>query len=241
MKARTILLVAAAAVLAGCGLLPTVTGSGDLVAKTVSLGSFTHVAASQACKVRILPAAVESIQLIVDDNLVDYLDIRKTGVDSVQISLKQGYWYVGTTFQAEVRMPSLASLDMSGGSEATVQPGFPPLGAFEVTLSGASQADIQSLACGALAADISGGSTLTASGTATSESLTLSGGSTAELLSCPALSARVDLSGASVCWIDVGTGPIDLMASGASTLHYRGTPAFRSLDLSGGSSLVAVF
>ena len=235
-----LLCMAAAAVLSGCGLLPIVKGSGFTVTTPYSLAGFTHVMAEQNCKVLVVPDSVTSITVTSDDNLVPYLTVQMNGPDSLMIGLRHGYIYTGTTFSAEVHVPALAALDMSGASQVIVKPGLPAATAFSVTLSGASTADLQQLTAGALSADISGASSLTAAGTAASINATLSGASTAHLLDMPAGSARADLSGASECWIAVSPGPVDLTASGASTLYYRGSPQIRMMDLSGASRLVNV-
>jgi hypothetical protein len=241
MKRISLLLcAAAAAILAGCGLFPIVRGSGFAVTSSFDLGSFSRVAAGQNCKVLIIADAATSVAVTCDDNLVPYLVVSKTGSDSIQIGLKQGYIYLDTTFSAEVHVPSLSGVDMSGASQAIVRPGFGPLDALSVTLSGASTADLQQVAAATLTADISGASTLSAAGTADGIAVTLSGASTAKLLDFPGNSARADLSGASECWLTVGGGPVYLTASGASTLYYRGSPVLKLVDLSGTSRIVQV-
>lgn len=241
MKRIALLLcAAAAALLTGCGLLPIVRGSGYAVTSTFELGTFTRVMAMQNCKVLIVPDAVTTVAVTCDDNLRPYLTVEKNSADSIVIGLRQGYIYLDTTFSAEVHVPALSGVDMSGASQVIVQQGFAAMPALSVTLSGASTADIQQVTVGTLTADLSGASTLGASGSADALSVTLSGASTARLLDLPAASARADLSGASECWLSVGSGPVDLTASGASTLYYRGTPQLRLVDLSGTSRIVKV-
>lgn len=236
-----VLSVVIAVALAGCGFLPVVSGSGNLVARSYTFGTFTKVVATHACELTLSPGSGEIIEVTFDDNLVEYLDVRRISDDTVLIGLQPGHTYVGTTFKADVRLPVLTGLDLSGASIAVAGPGFPAVDSFDATLSGASQADLRSLACGAFVSDLSGASTLTASGSATSVRLIVSGASTAYLLALPTQSASLDLSGASTCWIDIGTGPLDVVASGASSVHYRGTPALRVVDLSGGSTLVRTY
>jgi len=233
-----VLVAAAAAVLSGCSLLPIVRGSGIPASASFDVGSFTRIAATQACVVTIVPDAVPSLEVTVDDNLLPYLDVRNNGSASVLVGLKQGYAYAGTTFRAEVHVPVLAALDLSGASRATVRPGFASALPLSVTLSGASEVSLQAVACGDLTADISGASSLTAAGTAARETIRLSGASQAHLQDLPAAAARLDLSGASECWVNIGSGPLVLAASGASTVHYRGAPALTIVDLSGLSRVV---
>jgi hypothetical protein len=239
MKRFVLILVATAAlVLAGCQLFSPVQGSGSLVTTPFDVGTFARIEASHECTIRVVADEATSLEVTCDDNIFEYLVVEHTGTDSISIGLKPGFWYRGVTFTVEVRMPSLAGLDLSGASEADVEPGFSSTLPLELTLSGASKADLSSIACGALRADISGASVLTLSGTAASEQLYLSGASEVHLLDFDAPAAIVDLSGASRAWLDVGGGTLDLEASGASTLYYRNFPSWGTLALSGGSRVV---
>lgn len=237
---RFILLLSATAVLvlAGCQFFNPVPGSGNLVTTPFDVGTFTRIEASHACTIHVVAEESTSLEVTCDDNIIEYLVVERTGTDAVSIGLKPGFWYCGVTFTVEVHMPSLAGLELSGASEAVVEPGFSSTLPLQLTLSGASNAELSSIACGALRADISGSSILALSGTADSERLNISGASEVHLLDCDAPSADVDLSGASQGWLDVGGGVLDLKASGASTLYYRDSPAWGTLDLSGGSRIV---
>ena len=237
---RFMLIAGAAAVifLAGCRLFDPVWGSGSLVTTPFDVGTFTRIEASHECTLHVVADDAASLEVSCDDNIVEYLVVERTGTDSVSIGLKPGSWYRGITFTVEVRMPSLAGLELSGFSEADVEPGFSSTLPLALALSGASSANLSSIACGALRADISGASVLTLSGTAESERLYLSGASEAHLIDCDAPAAIVNLSGASLAWLDVGGGTLDLEASGGSTLYYRSFPSWGTLALSGGSRIV---
>lgn len=242
MKRKAVLVVAAlAALLAGCGFFPMVEGSGILRTSAYPLAGFSKIAADQACKVHVVPDTVFSVTVTCDDTLLPYLEVRKNGLDSVQIGLRQGYNYRNVTFSADVHMPVLTGLDLAGASEARVQPGFSSSLPISLRLSGASFIDITGLACGAMTADMSGASSLSFTGSAGYETVFASGASRVNLLGCAAIGANVSLSGASSCRVDVGTGLITISASGASTLYYRGNPAFLVLDLSGASRVVKVY
>jgi hypothetical protein len=242
MKRLALLLcVVMAALLAGCGLFPRVVGSGVMVTVNYDYADFSRLAATQACKVHIVPDTVYALTVTCDDNLRPYLDVRKNGTDSVSIGLDQRYNYWLVTFTAEVHMPVLASIDVSGASEARVDPGFASALPLELTLSGAGLVQLSGITCAGLSADLSGASSLSVKGSAGSETLEISGASTADLLDCVATQAHVSLSGASEAKLDVGAGDISLSASGASTLYYRGAPALHVLDLSGASHIVRVY
>ena len=125
MKRFVLLLGAAAAVaLAGCQLLCPVWGSGNLVTTPFDLDGFTRIEASQACKLRVVQDESTSLQVTCDDNIMGHLVVERIDADSVRIGLKPEFWYLGITFTAEVRIPSLTGLDLSGASEADVDAGF---------------------------------------------------------------------------------------------------------------------
>jgi hypothetical protein len=241
MKRMAVCVVAAlAAILAGCMFFPMVEGSGILTRSAYPLAGFSKIAADQVCRVHVVPDTVFSVTVTCDNNLLPYLEVRQNGFDSVQIGLRQGFNYQRVTFSAEVHMPVLTGLDLSGASEARVDPGFSSSLPISLRLSGASLIDIKGLACGAMTADTSGASSLSVTGTAIYQTVLASGASSVNLLGCAAGGANVRLSGASSCRVDVGTGLIAVSASGASILYYRGYPSFSVLDLSGASRVVRI-
>jgi hypothetical protein len=232
------LCTAAVALLAGCDMFPLVQGSGYLTATTYDFTGFTSIAATQECRVHVVPDAAYSVRVTCDDNLLPYLQVRRSSAGSVLIGLAQGNNYHGIMFNAEVHMPVLVGLDLSGASEARVDSGFASTQALDVTLSGGSLVDIKGLSCSAVNADVSGASSLSIGGTTASETVAVSGASSAGLLACAAARATVVVSGASEAWINAGQ--ISLSASGASTLYYLGNPSIQTNNLSGVSQLVKV-
>ena len=237
---RIAVLVALAALLAGCMFFPMVEGSGILRTSAYPLAGFSKISADQVCRLHVVPDTVFSVTVTCDDNLRPYLEVRQNGFDSVEIGLRQGYSYRNVTFAADVHMPVLIGLDLSGASEARVEPGFSSSLPISLTASGASLIDITGLACGSITADLSGASSLSVTGAAVDMSVVASGASSANLQGCAAGGANVSLSGASICRVDVGTGLITIAASGASTLYYKGSPTFSVLNLSGASRVVKV-
>ena len=234
-----VLCAAAVALLFGCDFFPLVQGSGYLTTTSYAFSGFSTITATQACKVHVVPDTIYSVRVICDDNVLPYLEVRRNGAASVLIGLAQGNNYHGITFNAEVHMPVLVGLDLSGASEARADPGFSSTQPLDVTLSGASLIDIKGLTSSAVNADISGASSLTLSGTTTSETLVVSGASTANLLACTATRTTVAVSGASEAWVNASQ--ISVSASGASTLYYLGNPSIQTNNISGASLLVKVY
>ncbi len=235
-----VLTILAAAVLAGCGFFPVVSGSGVMARSVYAVAECTSIQASHAFQVRVVPDAAFAVTVTSDDNVLPYLVVQRQGAGCLQLGLAQGYTYVGVTVTAEVHMPAVRTIDASGASIVRLDPGFSSTDPLTVVLSGASSCEAPSLAAGDVSFDLSGASTASVSGTAAALSAVVSGASHARLLDLAAASARVSLSGASDASVDVGARPVSLSASGASTLYYGGTPAFVTCDLSGGSRIVKV-
>jgi len=221
---------------AGCSFFPAIDGSG--FPKTTSFDStgFVNLAVEHPFKVRIVPDTVFSVSVTCDDNIVPYL-VVELGTDTLKLSLMDGYTYRHVILAAEVHMPALTGLAMSGASEAHIDAGFVSSEPLSVTLSGASTAEFAAVVCGPFTTSVSGASTVTASGSTNAESLNVSGASGAHLQSLVATQASVQLSGSSKSWVNVGNGQITLTASGASTLYYVGSPTFVIDELSGGSGI----
>jgi hypothetical protein len=210
-------------------------GSGRMTTMDYTIVDFTRVAASNACTIHVVPDTSCYVKVTCDDNLREYLDVRKDGADTLHLGLDQAHSYMGITFRAEVHAPVLTTVDLSGASRALVDAGFSSPQHLSLTLSGASYAELQGVVCAGISADISGASSLMVIGSVGTETLVISGASTADLVNCRAGSAGVALSGASNAKVNVGTGDLSLSASGASALYYTGSPRLHIQDLSGGS------
>ena len=256
MRKIAVIVVLAATVLAGCELFGGIEGSGYVVSTDFAFTDFTRVSADHGFKLTIVPDAEYSVTVMCDDNIVSYLDVLQRE-DGIEIGLKNWNSYYNVTLNAEVHMPAMSVLTLSGGSGARVQTGFVSTSDLDVVASGGSTAEISGLTCGRFHVDgsggsvltvsaleasslegiLSGGSDLTAAGVTGAESVNASGGSQAHLLGMAATGATMVLSGGSEAWVDVGGGMITLTASGGSMLYYTGAPTFTIVELSGGSGI----
>lgn len=216
---------------------PTLDGSGELVVRNLKLSGFEQVRASQAFRVEITRADDFSVQVQIDDNLVEHLRVKVVG-DRLEIGMNPEYNYrTGKkSMLATIGMPRLTSVRLSGASRATLNnfSGGDPL---DVELSGASGLSGQ-VRLGKVSLDLSGASELKLTGAAGHADLELSGASGAELGDCTLDSAEADLSGASNATVKV-LGRLDVEASGASSLTYLGQPDLGKVETSGASSVRA--
>ena len=223
--------------LVACGLVNgDIRGSGNIVTKPLPISDFTRVEAGNSFNVTITRADRFNVSIQADDNLVEHLDVRKSG-ETLVLRLKPGKSARRATLVADVSLPHLNGVKLSGASRGVVS-GFESEDKFDAKLSGASylSGDIR---IGHGDVELSGASSVDLKGAGTGLTLKGSGASTADLDDFTFDSAVVKLSGASTAQLNVrdNIGPVSL--SGASRLVYSGDPAFRDFQTSGASSISA--
>jgi hypothetical protein len=233
-KPRMLVVFLVVALLIGCTPVP-ITGSGKVVTQEEAITGFDMVDVSHAFKVDISQDEEFSVVVHVDDNLVQYLQVVKQG-DTLKIGLKPGPIYItrDATMHAEVSMPQLTGLDLSGGSQASIT-GFKSTQALAVGLSGASSVhgDIEARDA---SFDLSGSSDATLTGSGQDVTIDVSGASKIDLAEFPVADAKVDASGASQVTVNP-SGRLDVNASGASHVYYLGSPSLGTIDTSGSSTV----
>ena len=233
-KIKALIPLLATILLIGCAQV-TITGSGNVVTQEEALTGFDAVDVSQTFNVDIAQGESFRVVIRVDDNLVEHLDITKQG-STLKIGLKPNRNYIvrNATMEAEVTMPELVGLDLSGSSEATIS-GFDSSNSLVVDLSGNSElfGDIQA---GDAGFDISGNSAVALSGSAGDLVVDASGSSEVDLSEFPASNAIIDASGASTVTVNL-SGQLDADASGSSNIFYLGDPTLGIIDTSGSSNV----
>lgn len=231
-----------------------VVGSGNLATEEMDFSDFSIVEVGSGFQVEIAKSSSYSVNVTADDNLFDYIEVFKTG-DTLTIRLKSGYTYQSITTRAEITMPELYELELSGGTRGNVE-GFSSSHEFVLVLSGGSSLDMVDMSVGDVEIDLSGGSNVDGSLTVSGDvQLILSGGSTIELegvandLGISASdgshlelsdftvhNANVNLSGGSQATVNLD-GRLDADLSGGSHLLYIGEPTMGDIQMSGGSTV----
>lgn len=154
---------------------------------------------------------------------------------TLKISRKTGFFQWGGGGAVYVTLPTLVSLDASGGSHVKTEGTFASDN-LAIGASGGSDLTID-VAVGALALDASGGSDIRLSGTARSVRVESSGGSDLNASALTADEADVKSSGGSDLAIGVVRQRIVGEASGGGDVTYSGTPASVNVSTSGGAKL----
>jgi hypothetical protein len=210
------LAVVVAAALTFSRFLPTQTieGSGNLVTRNMDFSNFTAVDVGGGFRVEITHSNSYSIRVTADNNTFDYIDVYKTD-DTLTIGLKTGYSYRSVTLKAQITMPNLYSLVLSGGTQGTAGE-FASTHEFNLVLSGGSSLELE--------------------GAASNINLVASGGSRSDLSDFMVHNATVLLSGGSQATINLDD-TLNANLSGGSQLQYIGTPTMGDISTSGGSAI----
>ena len=211
---------------------PVVSGSGHTTTRSFDLAGFDGVNVSNAIRATIKQGESYSVSVTADDNLWDHVQVRTNG-QTLEVGLQPGA-YNNTHISAEITMPALSRLSLSGASQGNIS-GFKSTSGLSMDLSGASRASGDAQA-GPANISLSGASNLSLNGGASSLSLDASGASRADLASFPLDKATVKLSGASNASLSVKSS-LDYDLSGASHLTYTGQPSVGKSSTSGASSV----
>ena len=230
MKKTIVAVLLLFGLLAGCA--GEGVGSGNLDTEEFNFSDFTRIEAGSAFGVEIVQSGSYSISITADDNLLKYIEVSKEG-ETLKVGVKSGA-YSFTTLRAEITMPDLYELSLSGATHGTVQ-GFSSSHDFILDLSGASTVT-GDVTAGDAEFNLSGASTVELQGSASDIVIEASGASSVELAGFPVNNADVKLSGASRGTVNLD-GRLDADLSGASKLSYIGEPTMGTINISGGSTL----
>jgi hypothetical protein len=209
----TVVLVVLVAVLAGCSSV-SLTGSGNIVTRKETFTGFDKLDISHGFKFNVRQAEDFSVVIRVDDNVEKYLKVAKKG-STLEIGLNWQLITMRTTLEAEITMPELTGLELSGGCDGTVT-------GFESTKD--------------FALDVSGGCDVTLTGSAGDVTIQASGGSKADLSGFSVVNANVEASGGSDVTVNL-SGRLDADASGGADIYYLGSPTLGRIEESGGGGV----
>ena len=212
----------------------TLTGSGNVVTREEPITGFDKVDISDSFNIVINQAEEYKVVVRVDDNLVEHLQVEKQG-STLKIGLKPDVSIVSNaTLEAEITMPELAGIDLSGASDAQIS-GFKSTQSVTVDLSGSSSlvGDIES---GDASFNLSGSSDATLTGSGGNLTLDASGSSDVDLSAFPVADANFNVGGASTAIVNP-SGVLNVAASGASDVYYLGSPSLGNIDASGASTV----
>ena len=232
-KSEMFVLFLAVILLAACGLR-TIAGSGNVVTREEAITGFDTVEISYSFETSISQGDTFRVIIRADDNLVEYLQVVKVG-STLQIGLVPNPPTIrSATMQAEVTMPELSGLDVSGAGDVTIT-GFKSVQALIVDTSGSShlQGDIQA---GNVTFNLDGSSEVILTGSAQNVKIKASGSSEADLSAFSVVDADVEAGGKSQVTVNP-SGRLDVDASNGANVTYLGNPTLGKMESSGSSSI----
>jgi hypothetical protein len=213
----------------GCG--GEITGSGTLTTKSYDYTGFTMIEVESGFVLTVTQSQSYEIEVTTDDNILEHLDITMTG-NTLKLGLSGSV--SPTILRAEISMPGIEGINLSGGSKAVIT-GFNSNETFSVTLTGGSvlTGDIVS---GDVGFGISGGSMVTLTGSGRDLMVRSSEGSEMTLDEFPVNNADINIDGGGRSFININ-GKLDTVLTGGSELYYIGEPEMGNVNVSGGSVL----
>jgi hypothetical protein len=213
-KLRISVLLVIATLLAGCGGLVSLSGSGNVVTQEEAITGFDKLDVNQGFQVEVSQGDTFRVVIRTDEDLMDDLQVVKEG-STLKIGLKPGgsYNLENVTLETDVTMPELTGAVLAGGSH----------------LGG----DVEA---GDVTFNLSGGSHVTLSGTAGGLIVAANGGSHAKLAGLAVVDASVEANGGSHVTVNP-SGRLDAVAKGGSHVRYLGSPTLGTIDMDGSSTI----
>ena len=217
---------------------PAIAGSGVSKEETRAVDAFHALEAGNAVQVNVTvtPGAKPSLKISGDDNLVPLIEsVSRDGTlilrlkDNSSISTK-------LPLLAEVVVSELDGVEASGAANVKVKGGA-KVNRFTARASGAAQVSVEGVESSQAVATATGASQVTLSGSAASLKVEASGASRVKAQALPVEDADVSISGASSVAL-TATKSVAGDVSGASQLEVHGSPARKTVSISGASQVV---
>jgi len=213
----------------------TIIGSGKMVSQEAAVTDFERLEIGFAFDVTVRQGEEFKVMATVDDNLADYLYLVTVG-NTLLIGLNPDYAYdiPAATMRAEVVMPQLKGLVLSGSSRATLVD-FESATDFTAELSGSSALE-GTLDVQAAGFTLSGSSLARLSGEGQQVTIDICGNSLIDLREFRVEDARVEASCNATVYLDLN-GQLIADTSQFAQLIYRGQPSVREIETAESASV----
>ena len=234
-------------------------GSGTLVTERLALSGFTGIEVAGSWQVTVRPGPYD-VQVTVDDNVIDDLRVEVRG-DALHFGLRPQVRLRRVTLRAQVTMPALDAVGVSGSGDATfaefeslslrlsvtgsgdVEGSEITVGALDVGVSGSGDITLQGCATESADVSITGSGDITLRGASDDQpagalTLQISGSGSADLGGCAFASADVGITGSGSGTLTLGSGDLTGSISGSGEVHYRGSPARVNVRTSGSARVI---
>ncbi len=230
-----VIVVATAVIFLGNFLPIKVVGSGKLVTQQEDFIDFSSIDISSGFEVEISKSNSYALSITTDDNIIEYIQVSKTD-NTLKVRTQAGITYESITLQIEIEMPELDNIELSGGSQGTIND-FVSSNVFFVDLFGGSQLEGSFTTTENVNFELFGGSQLIEFvGEANDAIIELSQGSQIDLSEFVVNNSNVNLRGGSQAIINLN-GRLDANLIGGSALEYIGEPTLGDIEVSDGSTV----
>jgi hypothetical protein len=206
---------------------------GSAVTQNRPVDPFHQLSLSGSVKAKVVKGDKPALTLQGESDALEKVEaFVKDGELVIRPKTKTGWFTKTGQITAEITVPSLDAIDLSGGSSAT---GMGVTGtACTLDLSGGTKVDLEGLQCEKLAVDASGGAVVTLKGNARTLALDVSGGVVLQTQGLAVKDANIDASGG-VTGVVAVADQLNADLSGGVSLTVKGQPKVRNLDTSGGA------
>ncbi len=214
---------------------------------------FTYIEIGSAFKADITQSDTFSISVTVNENLLEYVDITRSG-NTLKVLMTTHNSYRNATRHVSITLPELRQLSLLGANQCELS-GFKTDQPVDFLVTGASTLELAGMETGDVDFNISGASrvfgdikvadsdfvvtaasTLEIEGEGNHMDLHVIAASTAHLDDFPVKTATTSIVAASNATVDVSER-LDIEVSSASRLVYGGGAVLGSINVSGGSTL----
>lgn len=223
-------LVVLIAAVAGCHAGPTVSGSGTVASKDLSVGGFKRVELAGSGELTLVRGDAPGLSVETDENLFEWLDCRVDG-DTLHLGWKPNTHIRTTkTPRFQVRYTELTAATLSGSG--TIQADGLTADAFAVTVSGSGDVRLPDLKVGTLTFKLAGSGSLTANGTTDAFEVSVSGSGQVTADGLSAKRVKVIIAGSGDATVSASEELVAHIA-GSGTVTYKGNPTRLMAENSG--------
>jgi hypothetical protein len=226
-----IITIVVTSLLPGC--VPVrVTGSGNIISRDFNFVDFTKVRISYGFTAEVKASSTYSIEVTADDNLFDYIYVKKDG-DTISIGMKSGS-YEQSHRQVTIMMPILRGVELSDGGRTSIS-GFDSSNDLSIKLSDGTNLS-GSLKAGNVDINLTDGSEVELGGSAKDIKIVSHDGSRADLENFTVINTDLNIGDGGTLIINL-TGTLNADLSAGSHVTYIGNPTMGAIKLSSGSTL----
>ncbi len=210
-------------------------GSGKPIVKTWDIAGFNRIQIDTVFHAKISKGKTFKVTTTAEDNVLPFVKVEKDG-ESLKIGLEKGHSFsLKNPLEAEIVLPVLAGLELSGASEGYLV-GFDSEKDVAIDISNSSKLN-GSLVAEKAKLKVDGTSRLTLAGSALSAELSADGSSRLTLREFIVKKCKLHLDGSAKAEITVrSTAPFAATLSGASSLKGSVKAANIDLEIDGASN-----